>query len=311
MIGNILNCFVLSQPNLRLNPCAYLFLISSLTNMISITFGLSTRILSGWNMNFTDSNTLMCKFRAFVMLTSRTTSFWLIAFATIDRWFSSCCQYQRRQMSSLKNAQRGTIIIIILSILLYSQILYCYEANITSTPLKCYGKSAECRLLTDIIYALITILFPLLIMCIFGLMTISNIRQTYYVILFKRTNTGSDNENKRTLVLTNRQRERWKKIDRYLRHVLLVQTILLTVFTLPQVIEKIYTTLTANPSKSSLHNTIDKFIYNFVLLLTYVASGMPFYIYTLSGGSIFRNALRNLFRSMFSFTTNTSVRTTE
>ncbi|CAF3701685.1 unnamed protein product, partial [Rotaria sordida] len=53
-IGNILNCFVLSQSTLRLNPCAYLFLISSIANMISIIFGLTTRILAGWNMGLTD-----------------------------------------------------------------------------------------------------------------------------------------------------------------------------------------------------------------------------------------------------------------
>ncbi|CAF4673911.1 unnamed protein product, partial [Rotaria sp. Silwood1] len=99
--------------------------------------------------------------------------------------------------------------------------------------------------------------------------------------------------------LTIEQRARWKRIDRYLRHVLFVQIILLTILTLPQVIEKIYTTLTVNTKKSLLHITIDKFIYNFVLLLTYLASGMPFYIYTLSGGSMFRTTLKNLIRSIF------------
>ncbi|CAF4756236.1 unnamed protein product, partial [Rotaria sp. Silwood2] len=97
----------------------------------------------------------------------------------------------------------------------------------------------------------------------------------------------------------NIQQQRKKRIDRYLRHVLFVQIILLTIFTLPQVIEKFYTTLTVNTKKSLLHMTIDKFIYNFALLLTYLASGMPFYIYTLSGGSIFRTTLRNLIQSIF------------
>ncbi|CAF3731385.1 unnamed protein product [Rotaria sp. Silwood1] len=298
-IGNILNCFVLSQPTLRVNPCIFLFLMSSIANMISILFGLTTRILAGWNMDITDTNIFFCKFRAFIMFVSRTIALWLIAFATIDRWFSSCSQYQRRQMSSLKNAQRGTICTIVLSIIFYSQIIYCYDANMMSTPLHCYGKTVMCRLSTDVTYALITVLFPLSIMCIFGVMTISNIRQTYYVILFKRKITETDNENRKTLTLTNGQRARWKRIDRYLRHVLFVQIILLTILTLPQVIEKIYTTLTINTTKSSLHITIDKFIYNFVLLLTYLASGMPFYIYTLSGGSMFRTTLKNLIRSIF------------
>ncbi|CAF2838949.1 unnamed protein product [Rotaria sp. Silwood2] len=298
-IGNVLNCFVLSQPTLRVNPCAYLFLISSIANMISITFGLTTRILAGWNMDLTDTNSLICKIRAFTVFVSRTIAFWLIAFATIDRWFSSCSQYQRRQRSSLKNAQRGTIIIIILSILLYCQMIYCYEANISSTPLACYGKNAVCRFLTDLTYATITILCPLSIMFIFGLVTISNIRRTCSAKSLKRKLIVINNNNKNRLKSKNIQQQRKKRIDRYLRHVLFIQIIFLSILTIPQAIEKFYTTLTVNTTKSLLHITINKFIYNFALLLTYLASGLPFYIYTLSGGSIFRTTLRNLIRSIF------------
>lgn len=300
-IGNLLNCLVLSRSCLRLNPCAFLFLISSITNIISITFGLTTRILSGWNMDLTDTNNFTCKSRAFVMFVSRTCGFWLIALATIDRWFSSCSQYQRRQLSSLKKAQQGTITIIILSKLLYCQTLYCYQSNLISAPLRCYGKTIKCRLLTDLTYALITILCPLLIMFIFGLLTISNIRQTYSktssrTILIAMNNDNNNNKKKKTLKSINSQKQRWKKIDRYLHHVLFIQIIFLTILTIPQVFEKLYTTLTINTEKSLLNIKIDKFIYNFVLLLTYLASGLPFYIYTLSGGSIFRKTLVKLFK---------------
>jgi len=296
-IGNLLNCLVFSRPSIRSNPCVFLFLISSIVNIISITVGLTTRILSGWNMDLTDRNGLICKFRAFIMLVSRTVAFWLIAFAAVDRWLSSCCQYQRRQLSSLKNAQQGTILIIILSIILYSQVLYCYDSNLILTPLRCYGKTVKCRLLTDLTYALITILCPLLIMFLFGLLTISNIRQTYSVKLSERALIDLNENQKKTLKSKNSsRRQQWKRIDRYLRHVLFIQIIFLTILTMPQVIEKFYTTLTINTKKTLLNITIDKFIYNFVLLLTYLASGMPFYIYTLSGGSIFRNTLLNLFK---------------
>jgi len=294
-IGNLLNCLVLSRPALRSNPCAYLFLISSIANIISINFGLTTRMLSGWNMDLTNTISLLCKLRAFIMFVSRTIAFWLIAFATVDRWYSSCTEHRQRRMSSLKHAQQGTIIIIVLSILLYCQVLYCYDANLISTPLRCYGKTITCRLLTDVNYACITILCPLLIMFIYGLLTISNIRQTYSAKSSRRIL----NDNRRTLKSENYQRKRWKRIDRYLHHVLFIQIIFLIILTIPQVIEKFYTTLTINTEKSLLHITIDRFIYNFVLLLSYLASGMPFYIYTLSGGSIFRTTLLNALKSIF------------
>jgi hypothetical protein len=298
IIGNLLNCLVLSQPSLRLNPCAFLFLTSSIANLISIIFGLTTRILAGWNLDFTATNGSLCKFRGYIMFVSRTIAFWLIALATIDRWCSSCSQYQRRQFSSLQHARHGTIIIVVISSLFYCQIFYCYDANIINAPLRCYGKTIMCRLLTDITYGFITILCPLLIMFIFGLMTISNIRQTYSVVLVERKTINRNTRNRRTLKMTREQKERWKRIDRYLRLVLFKQIILLTLFTLPQVIEKLYITVTMNTKKSSLHITIDRFLYNFVLLLTFVASGMPFYIYTLSGRSIFRTTFLNLLQSL-------------
>lgn len=156
-IGNILNCLVLFQSCLRSNPCAFLFLISSIANIICIISGLTTRILSSWNMDLTSRISWICKFRTFLILVSRTIAFWLIAFATIDRWCLSHRNRQLRQISSLRKAQHLTII----------------------APLRCYSKTVICRLLTDITYSCITILTPILIMFIFGLMTISNIQQTY------------------------------------------------------------------------------------------------------------------------------------
>jgi hypothetical protein len=90
------------------------------------------------------------------------------------------------------------------------------------------------------------------------------------------------------------QKQRWKKLDRYLRRMLLLQVILLICFTLPQAMHKLYSTLTFSKEKSELQLAIDRFIYNFDLLLPYLASGMPFYVYTLTGGKVFQNALRNL-----------------
>jgi hypothetical protein len=287
IIGNILNALVLSQRKLRLNPCIYFFLISSISNLISILFGLTPRIMSSWNLDITDTNRYHCKFRAFIMFTSRTIAFLLIMLATIDRWILSLNNVQYRQLSTIKNAQRGTLIVIILSILLYVHMFYCYEPNLDSTPLKCYGKTSYCRLLTDITYAYFTILLPSTGMIIFGLITISNIRHRHDCILIRNYITENN--------FLNQQKRRWKKIDRYLRRMLFLQIILLIFLTLPQTIHKLYSTLTLYKQKSHIQNAIDRVLYKSDLLLPYLASGMPFYIYTLTGGKVFRNALKKLF----------------
>ena len=80
--------------------------------------------------------------------------------------------------------------------------------------------------------------------------------------------------------------------------MLFIQILLLCVFTLPQAIQKLYSTLTANQILTPLNTAINNFVFNFVLLLTYFANGMPFYIYTLSGGTVFRTALKQLIQNI-------------
>lgn len=294
VIGNILNILVLSQRTLRKNPCAWLFLISSIANLISILFGLTTRIKSGWDLDLTDTIPWLCKLRAFVVFSSRTMALWLITLATIDRWILSSINANQRKKSTLKNAQKYTFIIIILSILLYIQMLYCYDANLIDAPLKCYGKTHVCRHLTDLTYGLITILCPLFLMSIFGLMTIFNIKQSQR--LTRRINPLGTIPVAATISSDNQQKHFKRKNDRHLLFMLFIQVILLTLLTFPQAIQKIYSTLTEKDISNTYDQSMNNFIYSFVLLLSYIASGIPFYIYTLCGGKMFRNALYNLFR---------------
>ncbi len=78
--------------------------------------------------------------------------------------------------------------------------------------------------------------------------------------------------------------------------MLFCQILLLSFFTLLQTIQNLYSILTSNQIQSPLQTTINNFIFNLVLLLTYFANRMPFYIYTLNGGIIFRNVLKNLIK---------------
>ncbi|CAF0930687.1 unnamed protein product [Rotaria sordida] len=292
VIGNILNILVLSQRSLRSNPCAWLFLISSLANFIVLLSGLTTRIISYWTDDLTDRIGWLCKLRAFILYTSRTISSWLIMLASNDRWLLSCLSARRRLLSSLKRARRGTIIIILFSLILYSPLFYCYEANLINTPLKCYSRTILCRIFAELIYTCITIIFPLILMLLFGFMTISNVRKLKYRLqspLLPRLSNA---------INFNDQRQRFRRIDRHLLIMLLIQISFLALFTLPQAIQQIYSTITRNKNKTSIQNTIETSIYSFEILLTYLASGMSFYIYTLSGGCIFRQAFFTVIRRM-------------
>lgn len=287
-IGNILNILVLSQKSLRSNPCAWLFLISSLANFLALLSGLTTRIVSHWTIDVTDTVGWLCKLRVFILYSSRTVASWLIMLACLDRWLLSCLSARRRQLSSLKRAQRGTMMIIFLSSLIYSPIFYCYEANLINTPLKCYSRTIPCRIFADQVYTFITVVLPLIFMFLFGFMTMSNVRKLKHrlqsPLLPRLSNPATSGE----------QRQRFRRIDRHLLIMLLVQISFLALFTLPQAIQQIYSTITRDQTKTSMQTTIESSVYSFGILLTYLASGMPFYVYTLSGGCLFRQAFFDL-----------------
>ncbi|CAF0739888.1 unnamed protein product [Adineta ricciae] len=291
VIGNIFNSIVLSQRIFRRNPCAYLFLISSIIDFISLVFGVTTRILSGWNIDPTRTHDWICKLRAFIVFSSRTGAIWLIMLATLDRWLLSSRNFRYRQLSSIKNAQKGIVISFIVSILFYIHMFYCYQANIVNGPLACYGKDKICCFITDLTYALMTILTPLFFMILFGLLTISNVHQ-----IRKRIEKNATVMMTITRPRTNVKRRKCtrKKTDLHLLRMLFVQILLLTIFCIPQAVHKFYLTFHLVSDDNNIEITSAQFLYNIEVLLAFVTSGMPFYIYTLSSGSVFRRTFADL-----------------
>ena len=292
-VGNLLNCIALSQRRLRANPCASLFLASSTASLVTLISGVAVRLLSGWSLDLTDTVDWLCKFRIFVLFSSRTIASWLIMLATFDRWLSSSIDAQHRQRSTLKNAQRGMLGIVFLACLAYAQIFYCYEANLVNAPLKCYGRTLSCRLLIDSEFTTISILLPSMLMFFFGWKTIVTLRRSAR----RRVQPMTISANTQ-LASQQRKARRAKKTDHSLFVMLLVQVVLLTFFSLPQAIQNLYSNITRNQIRSPLNTAINNFVFNLFLLLTYVTNGMPFYIYTLTGGSVFRTALLHSLREL-------------
>lgn len=68
IVGNVLNILVLSRKAFRTNPCAVLFMVSSMANFICILSGLTSRMLSGWAADLTNTDRFLCKLRAFVWM---------------------------------------------------------------------------------------------------------------------------------------------------------------------------------------------------------------------------------------------------
>jgi hypothetical protein len=283
-IGNILNCLVFSQRKLRSNPCVIYFLIASISNLISIISGLPPRMLRDWEIisDLTETIPILCKFRLFIIFTTRTIASWLLVCATMDRYLVSSTKIRLRRMSNIKQAIHLIIIVCIISFIFWSESIYCFDSNLQNTPLKCYAKSNICRIFNDLSQVLITTIFPSLIMLIFGLSTITNIHRSQLmnpVITGKSSSTPTKN----------------RKTDTSLTRMLFLQIMLLTIFTIPQAIQKFYITNTFYQSKSLTQKAFERDLFSIVALLTYIPHCLPFYIYTFTG-RVFRKTLFQLFR---------------
>jgi hypothetical protein len=165
--------------------------------------------------------------------------------------------------------------------------LSCYEANQHHQPLLCYGRTEACRLATDVVYVSISIILPLILMMVFGLLTIRNV----HLVRVRVQEMTVDAAVSQNASVKERQSRR---TDRHLLRMLLVQVVFLVILCLPQAIQKIHITVHPFGSGSELDDTIKKFLYNIEVLMAFIASGMPFYIYTLTGGTIFRKTFFDL-----------------
>jgi hypothetical protein len=296
MIGNFLNVLVLSQRTLRKNPSAAFFLASSVAGIIVILSGIISQMLSGYNLDLSLTNKWICKIRNFILFGSRTVLLWMIVLATVDRWLSSSVAANLRSLSNLQNARRSMVVVLIYTCLINAPILYCDEANLTGVLRGCYASTHICRLTTDLIYSFGTILLPLLLMVIFGLLTTRNVHHVQNRVR-NVTVLRMSVDIRTTSTITSGQTQ-GKKTDRQLLKMLLVQVTLLFVFTCPHAAQKVYSSFAPTPPSGSLENAIQSLIFDVLTLFTFIASGMPFYIYTLTGGSIFRNALIHLVKTI-------------
>lgn len=286
LIGNAMSCLVFVQNTLRSNPCTWYFLAATIANIIYLLTLLSP-MLDAWNKVYNLINTIpiLCKITMFIILITRTLSLWPIALASIDRYLASSTDPHRRQLRNRKPALFWLSMICLVFTLIWAESIYCFDANLLYTPIPCYTKSDACRLYNDITLSLITIITPSLLMLIFGLLTISNIRQS------KRLAQPSSTE---AVIPSGNSR----KLERTLTKMLLLQVFLAIILNLPHALCILYLTITFDQVKTLVQHVTDGFIFNVLLLLPFVSSCISFYIYTLSG-SVFRRTFKQSLKKAF------------
>ena len=174
IFGCICNFITFTASQLRKNSCAFYFLGSTLFDLLSITFGVSTRFAADhFGSNLLNTNQVYCKLRAYLVSAIPLTSMYLVLLSSFDRCMSSSVSVRLRSFSQMKTAYRATVIAIAVSLFSCSHILCSYDLR----P-KCATMPGSYAMFDGMFVVVWLGIIPHGLMLLFGFITVMNIRQT-------------------------------------------------------------------------------------------------------------------------------------
>lgn len=273
IIGNILNLIILNERQLRKSPCTIYFLCLSISNLFYCSVLMSYNYLVDvFHLDPASYSNIFCKIISYLLNVIPTLSVYYIVLASIDRYFSSSLNVQRRRLSNKRFSFYLIIFITVLFLLIMIGTLITFDLR--DDRLGCTSRSDslfnQIYLFIEII--LYVIIAPFLLM-IFGFLTIENTRKA-------RMNRLRINWNRRT----EKQLSRMLVIQ-VLTHLILVGPFCLMFLILIIPIE----------FRSTFRFYI---IYTLCKIPFYCTFITPFFLYILSA-EIYRQQFQKLFPNIF------------
>jgi hypothetical protein len=283
-VGLIFNMLVFTRPSLRKEPCSLYFFSSTCFNLFVVFVVMPVRMFSnGFNMDLANYNLGICKVEYFAFRAARTIPCWLTVLACLDRYLQSSARANIRQISSLKTAKMAVGITSVAIILLYTHTLVYYEITNVSNQFNnsvpsCNGQKGIYRTFSAFWYLAMYSLCPSFLMLLFGSLALGNLRQ-----------------HRRILPTTPGMNQIARRTDMQLGRMLIAQVLVIVISTLPFSVYQLYSSFTANLTKSSVRIAQENFASGTTNALTYFAHSSGFYLYTLTG-TIFRKEFFKIIR---------------
>jgi hypothetical protein len=275
--GNIMNILIFTRRSLRTNPCSFYFLILSINNLFVLYVALLTRLLSsGWNIDPSNTNIVLCKLRIFFVYSSLCLIQWFVVLASIDRYLCSSHSARLRHLSTLSLAKQIICITVLIIFLAHFHTLVWWTIDYIGPSLYCNIFSDDYDLAFQIFFLISTCILPPILMAIFGILTILNVKKLRVQV------TPTTN-------LARNERSRSK--DRQLITMLLVQVLVTIIFTAPFAAVNLNDMIVENMKLSDRAVTITTFFDNVARILLYFNPMVGFFVYTLAGKT-FRNELK-------------------
>lgn len=286
-IGVILNVIIFTRRSLFTNSCVQYLLANTLSNLVVLYWVAVTRILSdGYANDLSTRSDTFCRIRYFFTYYSRTLSTWFIVLACSDRWLSS--SQARNRFNTVSFARKVIVITCFLCFVCYVHVLFLFgiQTSSTSSTVTCYAATGIYRLLSDLQYLIFYAVGPPILMLFFGLLTLRNIRHNRRLVL------------PTTNVQNQIQAQSTRRRDNQLLAMLLLQVVIIIVFTLPFAIQKLVDTFNTNTSQTRLQKAQYSLLTGILRLVSYGSHAFGFFFYTLAA-RIFRIELLKIINAFY------------
>ncbi|UJR27577.1 hypothetical protein I4U23_008858 [Adineta vaga] len=278
IFGCLCNFITFTAPKLRKTSCAFYFLLSALFELLSITFGLISRLAADHlGSTLINSDRTYCKLRAYLVSALPLVATYLVLLSSIDRCMSSSVNVRLRSFSQMKVAYRASVCAILLAFTSCIHIVIGYDLR----P-RC-GALAGTFAMYDSMFVVFWLgIIPHVLMLIFGFVTLMNVRRSKQRIAIAGKTIAKVNGS------NQQQQRRDQKTDAQLLVMMLFQVGFSSVLILTRMIYYAYYVL--GPSLGGYNRLVGSFLMSFTTLVYYANYCKSFYVYTLSS---------RLFRSIF------------
>ncbi len=277
-VGNLLNIILFRKRVLwKLSPCIPFLLVASVANMIDIYSAIMLRMLIGFQITPAYYSPIICKLQYYLYYTSYCISSWCMVACCADRFISSSHSAAVRRYSSMRMSGRIILGIILFTLLVYLQTLFCYEANQFNKPTPCFVQTAVCSVVDIVLYFIFQAIGPPLLMFIFGIGTFIHIHQRRSIAQISASTTETAVRTNTSVPTRNTERN-----GREILRMLTIQVVLYIVFCMPLLALKIYFILPLSIVKSTVRISVENLIFNAALLISFIDKSFSFYIYTLA-----------------------------
>ncbi|CAF1207089.1 unnamed protein product [Adineta steineri] len=266
LVGNICSCIMFIQPVYRRTPSSIYFLSLSI---FSIIYLLWTIVPLFYTLNHIDPHTqssFYCKIQLYGTHVLNQCIRYIVVFACADRFFVTQTNLRIRSLNSRQVAMKLVFIIfpVSLVIAIHVPILMNISGNVC-------GRFGLYKLIYAIYQIIIISILPLILMSIFGILTIRSLYQRHV------------------------NQVRAKQRDRDFMHLTIAEVIVHVFTSIPYSIYLIYNAITYSiVIENSPRDEIEEFIFFVTQFITYLTSVVSFYVF-ISTSKPFRNEFINLF----------------